>query len=242
MTTTASVRILLLPGMDGTGRLFVPILDCLPGGVEARVVEYPVDQKLGLDGLLSVVESQFAAGTPHVVLAESYSGPIGIRYALRRPDDVKALILCASFIRNPLPLPLRWLPRLAFPTLGAPSPPGSAIRALLVGSRAPASAIEEVSAAIEAVSLSVLAHRIRSLASLDVRREMSLIEQPVLYLQGTADRLVGSRGAQQIRRALPTAEIRPVEGPHLLLQTRPRKSMDAVLEFIHRHGCNHAVV
>ena len=38
-----------------------------------------------------------------VLIAESFSGPLAIRFAAANPDRVRALILCASFIRLPKP-------------------------------------------------------------------------------------------------------------------------------------------
>ena len=55
-----------------------------------------------------------------------------------------------------------------------------------------------------------------------------------LYLQGKRDRLVGARGVREIKRALPSVEVRLLEAPHLILQTRPREAADAVVEFLTR--------
>ena len=106
-------RLLLLPGLDGTGRLFAPFIECLGDDVAVEVVDYPRDRVLDSEALLATIEFRIEPGVRHVVVAESYSGPIGILYALRRQADVEALVLCASFVENPLPPSLRWLPRLA---------------------------------------------------------------------------------------------------------------------------------
>jgi len=67
---------MLLPGLDGTGRLFAPLLKCMPKGFEFDVVDYPRDRVLDLDALLSRVGERIEPGVRHVVLAESFSGPI----------------------------------------------------------------------------------------------------------------------------------------------------------------------
>lgn len=50
-------RLVLLPGMDGTGTLFEPLLDVLAAEWEPIVVRYPPDEALGYDALLEVVRA-----------------------------------------------------------------------------------------------------------------------------------------------------------------------------------------
>lgn len=225
-------RVMLLPGLDGTGRLFAPFIECLPKGFDVDIVDYPRDRVLDLNALVSLVEDRMEPGVRHVVLAESFSGPIGILCALRRQEDVAAVVLCASFVRNPLPRVLRWLPRLANRAVLAMPPPGLVVRALLLDFRTPAGEIGKVQAAVREVRAGVLAARVRSLSSVDVTEDIGRLEMPVLYLQATDDRLVGARGAQQVRRALPRAEVRLLKAPHLVLQARPRESANAIIEFL----------
>lgn len=40
------VPLLMLPGMDGTGRLFAPLLPHLPAAIDPRVLSYPPDLPL----------------------------------------------------------------------------------------------------------------------------------------------------------------------------------------------------
>ena len=53
--------------MDGTGRLFGPLLGALPDWLPARVVSYPLDEALGYAELLPLVEA--AAGESAAALA-----------------------------------------------------------------------------------------------------------------------------------------------------------------------------
>src|SRR5687768_18498642 len=99
--------------MDGTGRLFAPFVEQLPSDVWTKVVSYPADQMMGYDEILPLVESQIESSVRHVVIAESFSGPLAVKYAHRREPDVAAIVLCASFVSNPLPRGTRWLLKLA---------------------------------------------------------------------------------------------------------------------------------
>jgi hypothetical protein len=51
------MHLLLLPGMDGTGRLFGPLLRALQPTLSPVVVAYPVDQPYGYAELLPFVET-----------------------------------------------------------------------------------------------------------------------------------------------------------------------------------------
>ena len=75
------MHLLLLPGMDGTGRLFGPLLRALPPALSPVVVAYPVDQPYGYAELLPLVEAAAPAGAEFVVLGESFSGPLALLLA-----------------------------------------------------------------------------------------------------------------------------------------------------------------
>lgn len=92
------LTLILLPGMDGTGELFADFVKQLPGWIEPRVVSYPRERKLSYDQLLLTVESVVPAAESFVVLAESFSAPLAVRFAARDPNRLEALILCAGFV------------------------------------------------------------------------------------------------------------------------------------------------
>src|SRR5262245_11899688 len=103
------MHLLLLPGADGTGILFAPLLSALPPALQPLVVRYPPDQPLGYADLLPLVEEAVPASGDFLVLGESFSGPLALLLAARRPPGLRGVILCASFARNPLPGCTRWL-------------------------------------------------------------------------------------------------------------------------------------
>ena len=158
----------------------------------------------------------------------------------RAPSDVKALVLCASFLQNPLPAALRSLPRAAHTALFSLPMPSLVARTLLVGLDASPGLVNQVQQAVAAVEGNVLAARVRSLTAVDVTEQCSQLEMPVLYLQASDDQLVGSRGAEQVKRALPRTEIRKIDAPHLVLQTRPAEAVDAIMTFLEAVGVQQA--
>lgn len=211
------MKLLLLPGLDGTGRLFRPFVEALPSGLEPEVVSYPADLCLSYEELLLRIA---VPSGPFAIVGESFSGPLAIRLAAARPAGLRGLILVGTFARQPMP---RFLGKLAHPALFSLRPPEAALRALLTDS-----CVRDVADAIASVRPEVLAHRIREVLAVDVARELAAVDVPILTLAGRRDRLV--RPAPL--RADATHVV--LDAPHLVLQSRPREAAAAIVEWISR--------
>src|SRR4051812_248219 len=94
--------LVLLPGLDGTGELFAAFIAALPGR-DVRVIAYPADRAMTYSQLEEFVREGLPRGEDYFLLAESFSGPIGISIAATTPPRLKGLILCGTFATNPLP-------------------------------------------------------------------------------------------------------------------------------------------
>ncbi len=113
--------LLLLPGMDGTGDLFDAFIAALPSAIDVVIVRYPRCEPLGYAELQALARAALPEKGPFVILGESFSGPIAISLAASAPSQLKGLVLCCSFARNPRPrlsalrplvevLPIGWAP------------------------------------------------------------------------------------------------------------------------------------
>ena len=70
------MKLILLPGMDGTGILFQPFLDIFPEEIETQIITFPCNEKLSYQELISYVCDKLPKDNDFVILAESFSGPI----------------------------------------------------------------------------------------------------------------------------------------------------------------------
>ena len=93
---------MLLPGLDGTGKLLRALCETLKDRINTEVIAYPTNQALGYDELTQFVADRLPS-QPFVLLGESFSGPIAIRLAAKPPAGLKGLILCGTFGKNPYP-------------------------------------------------------------------------------------------------------------------------------------------
>lgn len=206
------MSVLLLPGMDGTGALYGPLCDLLP---DAHALAYP-PLPWGYDQLESWVRARCRQ---RVVVAESFSGPIGLRLANDPPPGLEAVVLVATFRRAPRLARLgarfgRW------PFLWVP--PAVAIRQVMVGHDAPNVLVQKVRHVLKTVAPDVLAARLRAVAQVNVP---CVPKVPLVVLVADADRLVGPG-------TWPGADVRRVTGPHLLGQRNPETVAAVVGELL----------
>src|SRR5262245_10326170 len=97
-----SPAIVLLPGMDGTGDLFAPLIAQLKGAPTPLVVSYPNAEPLGYSELTALARKALPRNQPYILLGESFSGPIAVQLAAERPHGLVGLVLCASFVSSPV--------------------------------------------------------------------------------------------------------------------------------------------
>jgi pimeloyl-ACP methyl ester carboxylesterase len=228
MTT---MKLVLLPGLDGTGELFAPFVDEL-GGLETQVISYPLDREMTYPEHEAVARAKLPADDDFVLLAESFSGPIGISIAAAAPPRLKGLILCCTFASNPLPVfgPFAKLIGIA-PALRIPP---ALTAPWLYGKHGTVELRRAHRRAMARVAPSTMRARVAAILDVDYRHLLRRIEVPILYLCATVDRLIPSsvaRGLKSMRRDMEFIEI---EAPHFLLQTEPARCAAATSSFIHR--------
>lgn len=223
-----TIPLVLLPGLDGTGEQFAPLVAELPPTIAPLVVRYPTDRVLGYDELLPLALAHLPRGGPFILLGESFSGPLSIRIAATSPDGLRALVLVATFHRRPVP---RWLAMLR-PFVRDASftrpPPAFALRKLLLGADAQDELVASFRASVGSVRADVLATRARAALDVDVSAALAEVKVPITYFAASDDGLVRREIPEELRAIVPSLEVRAFDAPHLLLQRRPREAAAAI--------------
>lgn len=225
-------KLVLLPGMDGTGKLFGDFVRALPHGFETVAVRYPGDRRLAYPELLEIVRAACPVDERFVIAGESYSTPLAIQFAAANPLNLAGVVLCAGFASSPMRGWRRWVCGLLAQIAFHFPLPGFAARRWLIGAGAPESLVANVRSAIASVQPEVMAVRVREVLACDVRGELAQIAAPILYIQAKRDRIVGSSCLAEIQRINPLVELAMIEGPHLLLQREPQRSAKIVADFV----------
>jgi len=223
-----STAIVLLPGMDGTGELFGPLVEQLKGVVTPIVVGYPSSEPLGYNELTALARKALPQSQPYVLLGESFSGPIAIRLAAEKPNGLKGLVLCASFVSSPI----SWI-RALKPLLPA-APIGILASALgpkkLLGRFQTPALTRLVRGAIGRVSTHVLRARIRAAMDVDAASQLAQVGVPTIYLRATEDALLPQAVVDEFRRSAIGGRVVDIVGPHSLALCVPKAVRRAVSE------------
>jgi pimeloyl-[acyl-carrier protein] methyl ester esterase len=225
-------RLVLLPGMHGTGELFSEFISRMSEQKHIEALCYPADASRSYDQLLRTVQSFVPTDEPYVLLAESFSTPLAIEFAANHPPNLRGLILCAGFAASPIRGGRRsfasWFAPLAFRL----SLPKVAVSHFLIGKGAPESLQASVSTAIHAVTPAILAARLHQVLAVDARLPLSRVSVPILCIQPMQDRLVGQACLEEMRAIKPQIEVARIAGPHLILQREPQQAAEIVAGFI----------
>ena len=225
-------RLVLLPGLDGTGEMFAPLIRALDG-IPTQVVAYPPDRAMDYDEHEAYARARLPDDEDFVLLAESFSGPVGIALAASRPNRLKGLILCASFAANPLPLfgPLRrWMGMLP----AAHIPPALMAPWLYAGRSTP-ELRRAHAAAMARVFAPVIRARVTAILGVDQRALLPRIAVPVMYMRARRDRMVPESAGRAILALRPDVELTEFDAQHFLLQTEPEACSSAIIDFLRRH-------
>ncbi|MFZ5550148.1 MAG: alpha/beta fold hydrolase [Pseudomonadota bacterium] len=220
------ITLVLLPGMDGSGELFAPFVEALGPQVPVVVVRYPGERALGYAGLAAVAQAAMPAG-PHVILGESFSGPIAAMLAASAPPGLRGIVLCCSFVRSPRPrlahlrflLPMRWMP------LGL-------LGSVLMGRWWSAPLQARLAGAMASLAPRALRARLRAVLTVDAAGALAASRVPLLYLQASSDLVVPRRAAQVVQSIRPDMRLVEITGPHFLLQAAPAEAAQAVKAFL----------
>ena len=225
------MKVVILPGLDGTGKMLSVFVDKFETKHSVKVINYPTDETLSYSELTKLVLSQLPTGEPYIVIAESFSGPIAVKLATEASNHLKGIIFAASFLKNPTFIPIK------FGTLSKALPLKSSIllnlvRPLTFGKWASKSLQMLLVNAIKEVSHTVLAHRLKEVIATDELSTFSRLTLPMLYLRPTADRLVSKSASLEMKAQNNKLTIKDVEGSHFILQTNPEASFENVCLFI----------
>jgi pimeloyl-ACP methyl ester carboxylesterase len=230
------VKLVLLPGLDGTKILFRPFLEALPSWIEPRCLEYPPDGPHDYAALLPRVRDACAGLDEFVVLGWSFSGPLAVMLAAERPAGLRGVVMCASFLEMPWPW-LSWLFRATIRWTAHLFPLTSKVLAVTGRYESPDLRRDKLET-WKRVTAGALAARSRAVLDVDAREAARCCAVPLLYLAGSSDVVVPRWNVATLKAAAPHARVVTIRGPHLALRTNAQAAAAAVVEFIEQHAAS----
>ena len=227
---TAKPQLILLPGLPGTGVLFDRLAGELGDFFEIEAVSYPEDEPLDYNDLINNVTSRIKKEKPYFILGESFSGPLSIMAASKRPENLLGIILVATFVTNPMPGWIYRLKRLVDTPILNLRPTRFTNRRLM-GIKCDLKTRVWIHKSMPRLKRKVLASRILSVLDVNVREELKGGQAPVLYIAGARDWLIGKKCIETIWLCRPDVEIKVIDGVHMILQTNPHDCAKAIMDF-----------
>lgn len=219
----AEMKIILLPGMDGTGKLFEPLLSLLPAST--IVISLPQSGSQAYEFLAAHIAERLP-NEEFIIVAESFSGPIAALLAEQALENLKGIVFVATFLSCPKPvlvylakmLPLKSLLRIPFAK-------ALISRYLLAGFN-----YTLFSAALKDVSNSTLKERLNSISTLHMVKNNSNLR--ALYLSASCDYLVSSNQIGLFQKSFPNLQVECVQGTHFLVQSNPKACSEFIRKFV----------
>jgi pimeloyl-ACP methyl ester carboxylesterase len=225
-------HLVLLPGLDGTGELFTPMLNCLTNHFTTSVVSYPTDKLLNYQQLIPRIREVIPWDEPYTLVAESFSGPLALLFAAVQPENIKAIVLAASFACNPMHPLWDWGRFLVKDSWMQKPLPERLVKKLLIGEDCPDVLANAILQTLRSVRPEVLAYRLRMIMDTDARPALRACEKPILCLAGTQDKISGKRALTAMLAVKPDLVLSKIEAPHLILQRRPAEALAAIEKFL----------
>lgn len=225
-----SPRLVVLPGLDGTGVLLEPFVRALPREAQAIVIAYPPQRMLSLLEHAQWVSERLPHGEC-VLLAESFSGLVALTLLATAASRFRSVIFVGAFAEPPKPFISRMAPMLPRGGSLLKSIPSFMLRQYCLGPGGTVGQINLVRDALKSVSPEVLSHR---LGLVNTRHAFGggRVAGSCHYVQASADRLVPERCIQWFRQRFPSLSVTRLEGPHFLLLTRPAESARLVMQIL----------
>jgi len=183
-------RIILLPGLDGTGTLFKPLLEEIHNQRSIEIIRYPVNEALTYNELTSLVEEVIKNKSSIYLIAESFSGPIALKLLNNHKNKIKGIILVASFITTPRKYLLNISKLLPMEYLLKSNIPDFLIKRYCLGNEIDQEMINDFKKAIISVKPNVLIKRLKELSKLNKYDYSHIISQNIYYIQASKDKLV----------------------------------------------------
>jgi pimeloyl-ACP methyl ester carboxylesterase len=225
-------KLVLLPGMDGTGWLLENFAAALPTSMRPQIVRYPPTGCTSYAEVDAFLRSAGIDDEPFVLLAESYSSVAAIALAAATPTNLKGLVICVGFATPPVRKLLRPISSLLTHVLFALPRPTFVTKHWTAGHDAPKELLAKLKRIRTAIPADTFAARIRAVLTCDVRRELAQVRVPILFLHAKDDQLIDMACLEEMRAIQPQAEVEIFPGSHMLLERHPREAADRVARFV----------
>jgi len=211
------MKIVLLPGLDGTGLLFQNLIEYLPQDHEVELVSFELIYGLTYKEQAEELASKYK-NEELLIVGESYSGRIAYELYHLLKGNVKGIVFLASFISRPSLLSL--LARFVPVSFLAQNVLTESLLYLVGFNRSgDRSLVGPVFSSLRNANKLKLKSRLRNISHL--KKPTLDILCPVIYVRPSKDRLVSSSAVKALASKCASYREISIEGGHFIAQVNP---------------------
>ena len=225
------MKLVLLPGMDGTGELFDNFLRHFKAEfiTECIVIKLPQQGAQDHASLAKIITKKLPE-EDFVLLAESFSGGLVPELLNSKKHNIKGVIFVASFLSCPNKFLLPIARILPLKTLTSIPLSGIALKFLFLGKQAPDELIKKFIHAIKSVPNKTLKERLNVMYQQQIPDKTYDI--PTFYIKAANDYLVPKKKKDELNRIFKNTVNKEINGPHFILQAHPKKTAMLISEIV----------
>jgi len=223
-------HIALLPGLDGTGELFEPIIPYLEHKFEISIIAY--SSQHSFLKLVEYARSQLPSNNNISLVAESFSGPVAISMLAQDNVSFGPSVLCATFTKSPYKLLADLAKHLPESVYDLDSINQIALDLFGINKTTTKDVRNQVLDALKKTGPKTLKARIKILSELDVSDEIANIQVPLLFIQAEQDKIVSKSTVHKQMLGFDNIRFASVKGPHLLMQANPQECANLIIEHV----------
>lgn len=224
--------IVLLPGLDGTGRLFEPLLAYVGDLPEHQVISYK-NTPQNLDDLAGDVEACLDRNRPVLFVAESFSSLVALRLLERGNLQIAGILFFAGFARAPCPLLInvaRFVPSFLIKFFASNR---LLAKMFFLTNKMPLDVLDLYVDVVRGIPADVFKIRLQILH--EAKKPPSFKTRvPFGLLRVRNDLLVSKRATDELSALCDDLFLREADGTHFFIQTRPEQSAQIIREFLQK--------
>jgi len=213
--------------MDGTGVLFTEFLSHFDG--DYLVIPLPSHGPQDHASLAQVIQKQLPQ-QDYILLAESFSGGIVPELLKLELTHIKGVVFVASFLSSPNKYLLPIAKRLPIKAFASSSISIVFYKLLFFGKGASKVLLSKFVKVIQSIPDEVLKNRLMVMSK-QVLPQVTF-ELPTMYIQAHSDKLISSNKSQEFSKIFNHIEFKKIEGPHFVIQTKPKECALVINQFI----------
>ena len=206
-----------MPGLDGTGLLFQPLLELMPPGLEREILSSERDAKLGYKEHASFINRKLI-DEPTIIIAESYSARIAYELCCMTNKNIKHVIFVAGFLTRPSMLsrfanffPIKMVKKNIIPR--------TFLNCFLFGKQEKTDMIDLFYQALNETDEQLLKHRLNNIIHMGIPSRK--INVPSTYIRPKNDYLVSKKVLNIFEELCSDFSLKNVQGGHFILQSNP---------------------